>query len=96
MRNISAYIGFTVVSDNEDGTKRVSNHKGLDYHGLDDLQIVVLEDALTEFAEEYDELQRRIDKRMIELGYGIAALTALKPGEVENLQSVVEKGKIKK
>ena len=69
MRNSSAYIGLTIVSDNEDGTRRVSAHKGLDYHALDDIKVVIIEDALDEFSEEYDALQRKIDRRMIDLGF---------------------------
>ena len=71
MKNVSIYIGFTLVSDNEDGSKRVSNHKGLDYHGMDDAQAVVVEGALLEFGEEYDALQRKIDAKMVEIGIAI-------------------------
>ena len=78
MRNASVYIGFTLVSDNEDGTKRVSSHSGLDYHGLEDVEVVVLEDALLEFGEEYDALERKIKARMVESGFVITG--AERPG----------------
>ena len=82
MRNSSVYIGFTLVSDNEDGTKRVSSHKGLDYHSLDDTEVVNIEAALLEFGEEYDELQRKIDARMVEIGIAITgAEIPGKPGK---------------
>jgi len=73
MRNPSVYIGFTLISDEEDGHKRVSTFDGLMYAGLDDLQVTMLEDIMTsEFAEEFDKLKQKMRIRMVEMGYTVA------------------------
>ena len=92
MRKPSLYLGLVVVSDEEDGSRRVSTHKGLDYHGLNDLQVTLIEDVLNqEFSERYDALGREVDARMIELGYVVAATS----GEVtaEEVEEVRKKAK---
>jgi hypothetical protein len=70
MRNPSVLIGFTLISDEEDGHKRISTFDGLMYNGLDDLQVTMIEDIMTnEFAEEFDKLKQKMRIRMVELGY---------------------------
>jgi hypothetical protein len=70
MKNPGLYIGVVVTSEEEDGSTHISMHRGLSYpNGMDDYDVAVVEDILTtEFGEEYDALQRKVDKRMSEVG----------------------------
>lgn len=89
MRNISIYTGFVLVSDEADGHKRVSTSKGLAWHGLDGLQATMLEEVLTEFSEEFDALNRKVELRTVELGYAGAVLVDnMDAGEVEKLRGM--------
>lgn len=93
MRNISCYTGFVLVSDETDGHKRVSTSKGLAWHGLDGLQATMLEEVLTEFSEELDALNRKIETRTVELGYAAAVLVDnMDPVEVEKLRGSAKAG----
>ena len=93
MRNISIYTGFVLVSDEADGHKRVSTTKGLSWHGLDGLQATMLEEVLTEFSEEFDALNRKVEKRTVELGYASAVLVDnMDVGEVEKLRGAANAG----
>jgi hypothetical protein len=70
MKNPSLYIGFTLVSDEADGHTRVSTFDGLSYHGMDGLQITMVQDLLVEeFAEDFDVLKQRMRKRLVDMGY---------------------------
>jgi len=96
MKNISIYIGFTLVSDEPDGHKRVSTFDGLSYHGMDDLQATMVEDVLTQdFAVEFDALKQKMRHRLVELGYGQAVVAGADPAEVEQVSNAA-KGKGKK
>ena len=79
MKNPSIYIGFTLISEEADGHKRVSTFDGLCYQGLDDLQATMIQDVLTtDFAEDFDALKQKMRLRLVELGYA----GALASGEV--------------
>ena len=95
MINTSIYIGFTLVSDEADGHKRVSTFDGLSYHGLDDLQATMIEDVLTEgFAVEFDALKQKMRQRLVELGYGQALVSGADPALVEQASNAAKnKGK---
>ena len=70
MKNPSIYVGFTLISEEADGHKRVSTFDGLCYQGLDDLQATMIQDVLSsEFGTEFDALKQKMRTRMIELGY---------------------------
>ena len=70
MKNPSIYIGFTLISEEADGHKRVSTFDGLSYQGLDDLQATMIQEVLTtDFAVEFDALKQKMRTRMVELGY---------------------------
>jgi len=95
MRNISAFTGFVMLSDTADGHKQVAVTKGLAWHGLDDLQATMLEEVLTEFSEEMDALNRKVEKRTVELGYmGAVMVGGQDPVEVDKLRgAAMNKGK---
>jgi hypothetical protein len=70
MKNPSLYIGFTLVSDEADGHQRVSTFDGLSYHGMDGLQITMVQDLLVEeFAERFDALKQDMRRRLVDMGY---------------------------
>ena len=70
MKNPSIYIGFTLISEEADGHKRVSTFDGISYQGLDDLQATMIQDVLTsDFAEDFDALKQKMRLRLVELGY---------------------------
>jgi len=72
MQNSSVYLGFTAISDNEDGSKSLSAHDGLDYHKLNDGDVLVMEETLMEFDDEMNALMKKVKLRMIELGYAVS------------------------
>ena len=96
MKNPEIYIGFTVVSDEEDGHDRVSTFDGIFYRGLDDLQVTGVEDVLgEEFGEEWDALKRKMRKRLTAMGYGVAIANGEDPAKVEAMRDLA-KGQAKK
>jgi hypothetical protein len=95
MKNPSLYIGFTLVSDEADGHQRVSTFDGLSYHGMDGLQITMVQDLLVdEFAERFDALKQDMRVRLVEMGYAnelnLGNATA---EEIEKGRTVTNKGK---
>jgi hypothetical protein len=72
MRNPSVHIGMTLLSENTDGSLRVSTQYGLSYAGVDDMQATMIQDILAnEFGEQFNELLLGIGTRMAELGYEV-------------------------
>jgi len=97
MKNPSIYIGFTLISEEADGHKRVSTFDGLSYQGLDDLQATMIQDILTnEFAVEFDALKQNMRLRLVELGYaGAIASGEADEAEIDKNRGLA-KGKAKK
>ena len=94
MKNTSIYIGFTLMSDEADGHKRVSTADGLSYHGLDDLQATMIEDVLVnEFGPQFDALKQQMRERLVELGYAGAVANGADSADVEKLKGMANKGK---
>jgi hypothetical protein len=93
MKNPSLYIGFTLVSDEADGHRRVSTTDGLAYHGMDGLQVTLVQDILNgEFGQRFDALKHDIRTRMVELGYGAAVQEGAEVAEVEKAKGLANKG----
>ena len=92
MRNPSIYIGFTLISEEADGHKRVSTFDGISYQGLDDLQATMIQDVLTQdFAVEFDALKQSMRLRLVELGYASAVAVGADPAEVEKNRGLAKK-----
>ena len=94
MKNPSLYVGFVLMSDEADGHKRVSTFDGISWHGLDDLQVTLLEDILTaEFGAKFDALKQEIRARTVEMGYGNAIINEDQdPAEIEKLRDMARGG----
>jgi hypothetical protein len=95
MKNPSLYIGFTLISDEEDGHQRVSTFDGLSYHGMDGVQITMVQDLLVEeFAERFDALKQDMRVRLVEMGYANElTLGNATPEEINAGREVIKKGK---
>lgn len=95
MKNPSLYIGFTLVSEEEDGHLRVSTFDGLSYQGLDDLQATMVQDLLvSEFAEEFDTFKQKIRSRMVDIGYAVQLNGGAEAAEIDAGRNLVH-GKAK-
>ena len=72
-------MGVTIVSENEDGTLRVSAHDGgTDYHGLDDAEVVMIENVLLDLQDDMHTLNKKFRAKMVEIGF---AITGTSPGD---------------
>jgi hypothetical protein len=96
MKNPMLYTGFTLVSDEEDGHQRVSFFDGFFYAGLDELQVVAVQDVLnSEFGARWDALKLEMKARLIEMGYGNAISNGADPADVDKMRDLA-KGKGRK
>jgi hypothetical protein len=98
MKNPILYAGFTLVSDEADGHQRVSFFDGFFYAGLDELQVVAVQDVLnSEFGERFDALKLEMKARLIEMGYGNAIANGAEVSDVEKMRGLAKgKSQVKK
>jgi hypothetical protein len=69
MKGISVYVGAVVVSDDkENGGRRVSSAHGVSWHGLDPLQLAMLEGRMAEHRPKLDAVVGEIEDNLQELG----------------------------
>jgi hypothetical protein len=90
MKKPILYTGFTLVSEEADGHQRVSFFDGFFYAGLDELQVVGVQDVLnSEFGERWDALKREMEARLIEMGYGNAIANGSDPADADKMRGLV-------
>jgi len=94
MKNPRICVGFTLLSEENNGGLRISTFDGLMYAGVDDLQATMIQDTLTEeFGQEFDALKHKLRSRMVELGYAASLAAGADAGEVTKAQGMGGKGK---
>ncbi len=92
MRNPSLYVGFTLISEEADGHKRVSTFDGISYQGLDDLQATMIQDYLaTNFGARFDALKQEMREGLVEMGYAAVQVTLDDSGQPMASASEVDK-----
>jgi len=92
MKNPSIHLGFTLLSDHEEGNKKVAGFTGHMIGGVDTLQATILQDLLlSEFKDDLDKFLTPILERLVELGYAGAASAGVSQEVIESAKQGIGK-----